>query len=439
MERHTDRIARPVYSLLYEDEDARVCKDIPEDACQHQPRNFVMSAIALTLTKSGDRLADPKITLAWLMSALGAPALLIGFLAPIRESLALLPQLFIARAIRQRPRRKFFWAIGSLGQAASLLVMALTAFSLTGLAAGLVILLALASFALFRGLCSVSHKDVLGKTVSKTRRGGVSGYASTLSGLTAGVIGLGFVLFKSNTPDAAILAVLLILAASLWGLAALAYLQLAEAKGATEGGGNAITEAVRQLSILKTDRPFRNFVIARTGFLSTALALPFIVVISQNQTGSTLSGLGGFLFVNAAASALGGWVWGRFSDRSSRWVLISSGLIAGIALGLPALALLVDSPLTQTVWLYLVSAFGLALAHEGVRQGRSTYIVDLATEETRAAYTAVSNTLIGVFLLIAGLITGLAFGSAAISVLVLLTVGCFIAAGLSARLKPVSG
>lgn len=35
----------------------------------------------------------------------------------------------------------------------------------------------------------------------------------------------------------------------------------------------------------------------------------------------------------------------------------------------------------------------------GVRLGRSTHLVDMASEDTRAAYTALSNTIIGVLLL----------------------------------------
>ncbi|SLN48200.1 hypothetical protein ROA7023_02075 [Roseisalinus antarcticus] len=46
--------------------------------------------------------------------------------------------------------------------------------------------------------------------------------------------------------------------------------------------------------------------------------------------------------------------------------------------------------------------FGLMTAYHGVRQGRSTYLVDMAPEDLRAAYTAVSNTCVGVFLLAAG-------------------------------------
>ena len=41
------------------------------------------------------------------------------------------------------------------------------------------------------------------------------------------------------------------------------------------------------------------------------------------------------------------------------------------------------------------------VAHQGVRLGRSTHIVDMADHDSRATYTAVSNTVIG-FALLAG-------------------------------------
>ena len=438
-DRAADRAAEPVYNLLYEDEDARVCKDIPESECRHQPRNFVMASLALSLTKSGDRLMDPKIMLAWLFSVLGVPSVFVGFLAPIRESLALLPQLFIARWIRERPVRKLFWTAGSLGQALCLAGMALVAVSAEGVRAGVLILALLALFAISRSICSVTHKDVLGKTVSKTRRGAVSGYASSLSGIAAGGLGIALIAVNTEEPGPLFFAAILGVAALLWALAAGAYALISESPGATEGGRNGLVEAIRQMSILKTDAPFRRFVIARTAFLATALATPFYVSIAQSRTGADLAGLGGFLFASAAASALGGAVWGRLADRSSRWVMIASGLVAALA------ALIVLGPLAfNLAWadraeLYIAAVFILSIAHQGVRQGRSTYIVDLGTTDTRAAYTAVSNTTIGVLLLAAGAATGLIYQIFGEAIVWVLGGSALLAALLSLRLKPVSG
>ena len=88
-----------VYGYLAEDEDARVCKDIPESACNHQPRSFVLMLLSLTLTKLGDTLVSARLVLPWMLSTLGAHAIFISALVPLRESLALLPQLFVAHRL----------------------------------------------------------------------------------------------------------------------------------------------------------------------------------------------------------------------------------------------------------------------------------------------------------------------------------------------------
>jgi hypothetical protein len=49
-----------------------------------------------------------------------------------------------------------------------------------------------------------------------------------------------------------------------------------------------------------------------------------------------------------------------------------------------------------------VLLFGLMIAYQGVRLGRATHLVDMADADTRAAYTALSNTVIGILLLAGG-------------------------------------
>ena len=112
-----------IYTLLVEDEDARVCRDIPDAACDEQPQSFVRQLVAQTLTKLGDAMTSSKLVLAWMLSSIGSPAIFISLLVPLRESLSLLPQLFIAQWIREHAIRKWFWVAGSLAQAIALLAM----------------------------------------------------------------------------------------------------------------------------------------------------------------------------------------------------------------------------------------------------------------------------------------------------------------------------
>jgi hypothetical protein len=392
-----------LYETIAGDEDARVCQDIPETACNAQPVNFFIHLIANTLSKIGDELASARLVLAWMLGALGAPAAFAGFLVPIRESGSLMPQLFVAAAIRRQPMRKWFWVAGSVGQGLAVALMAVVAVTLEGSAAGWAILGLLALFALSRGVNSVAAKDVLGKTIAKTRRGTVMGYAASAAGFATLGLGLYLTLAQLEHAGIGVFVALLATAAGVWWLSALAFAGLREEPGATEGGGNAVAEAVRSLSLLWTDRNFGHFVLTRALLMSTALALPFYVLLAEGATSGSLVALGLMILATGLASALSAPIWGRASDRSSRQVLIVSGLIAGL-LGI-ALAVLSWSGLAEALGgsVYAVLFFVLGVGHAGVRLGRKTYLVDMASQETRAAFTAVSNTVIGVLLLVGGL------------------------------------
>ncbi|WP_019571910.1 MFS transporter [Thioalkalivibrio sp. ALMg3] len=440
-EHDPDKLPRPLISL-YEtiagDEDARVCKDIPENACNAQPTNFFVHLVSNTLSKIGDELASARLVLAWLLGALGAPAAFAGFLVPIRESGSLLPQLFVAAAIRRRAIRKGFWILGSLLSGLAVAGMAVVALTLEGAAAGWAILGLLVVFALSRGINSVAAKDVLGKTIAKHRRGTVMGYAASLAGFFT--LGLGIYLTLANLEEAGIGVFVALLAASAgaWWVAAATFTRLREDPGATEGGGNAVTEAIKSMRLLWTDRAFGHFVLTRALLMSTALALPFYVLLAEDATAGDLGTLGLLILASGLASAVSAPVWGRLSDRSARWVLILSGLLAaglGIAVALSVWLAPVgtDHALVPGGWVYATLFFLLGVSHAGVRLGRKTYLVDMATQETRAAFTAVSNTVIGGLLLIGGLfglLAQLAGTEVAIFVLALMSLAGAVSAWL---------
>ena len=390
-----------LYTLLTGDEDARVCKDIPESACHEQPRSYLIHLISLTATKVGDGLADAKLVLAWLLGAVGAPAALLAFLVPIRESLSLAPQLFIAAVMRRQPIRKTFLVWGSLGQAFSLMLMAMSAMILEGAAAGWAILGCLALFSLSRGINSVAQKDVLGKTVGKARRGSVSGWAASLGGVAVVLFGLALQFLAPEQPPVWLFAVILMAAAGLWMVSAGVISSLDEAPGATSGGGNAITEAVKSLGLAWTDTTLRNFLLARSLLLGTALVTPFYVLLAQEKTGGGLGGLGAMVVAAGLASALSSAVWGRLADISSRMVMIAgAGIGAVLAFTIAGMAW-TGAALLETLSLHAGVLFIIGIAHSGVQLGRKTYLIDAATAENRAAYVAVSNTVMGLVLLAA--------------------------------------
>jgi len=426
-----------LYDLITGDEDARVCKDIPSASCQDQPINFFSYLISNLLTKVADELASAKLVLPWLIGWLGAPALLVGLLVPIREAGVLLPQLAVAAAIRRLPLRKGVWIIGSLASAAALAAMAIAAATLSGAVAGWAIVALLVLFSLARGLCSVSAKDVLGKTVSKARRGRLMGLSAGLAGAFTLALGLALQTMDQDGADAILVVALLGGGGFLFAIAAGVFALIREQPGASEGGGNALNAALESIGLLRSDALFRRFVLVRIALLSVALVPPFYVLLAQQASAGDLGALGLLIIASGLASSISAPIWGRLSDHSARLVMALAASLAG-ALGILTWLLveLQAQVLTDVGFgiLYLL----LGIAHAGVRLGRKVYLVDMASSETRASMVAVSNTVIGVAMLVAGLVglLGDLYGTAfVILVLGLIALG----AGLYAlRLHEVS-
>jgi len=392
----TDRL----YSFLVEEEDARVCRDIGEEACTEVPGNFLKIGISHTLTKLADELSSAKTVLPWVFTSVGAPSSFIGFLVPIRESGSLLPQLVIAAAVRRQPRRKHVWVVGAILQALSLAGMGGVAVSFRGGFAGLALLALLILFSLARGLVSVASKDVMGKTVPKTRRGRLTGFTTALAGVFALLLGAGLATLVSDDPPPGTLAFLLGLAALLWLWAAGIFFSILEVAGATEGGGDALREGLARLDLLRTDPDFRRFVWVRACLVSTGLSAPFYVTLAR-ETSSGGNQLALFVLASGLAAAVSSVFWGRYSDFSSRSVLVTAASMAS-SLGLLVFLLDLGGIVARLPFLAPTAFFLLSIAHGGVRVGRKTYILDMARGVRRTDYVAVSNSVIGVVLLLGG-------------------------------------
>lgn len=391
-----------IYELLTDDNEGRLCEDIPEESCRETPRNFVFILLSQCLTKLGDALASPKTTLAWLVTAVGAPAWVLGYLVPLRESGSMVPQLILGGRIRRLPIRKWVCVVSNVLQGACIAGLGWVALALSGRTAGWVILGLVAAFSLARSLSSIASKDVVGKTIPKRRRGQLSGWAASVSGFLAVTAGFALSRVDGSQWDGGVLALLLLVAAALWFLGALAYAVVSEEPGETDGG-RSLGESIGSLSLLVSDRDFRRFVTARALLMCSALSAPFYVALSQDsEEGAGLAALGGFVIASGLASLVSGPFWGRFADRSSRLVMAAAAAVAVVIGAVTAAAAWWFPEVMSTVWFLPIAYFVLSIAHEGVRVGRKTYVVNLGTGNQRTDYVAISNTVIGVLLLVVG-------------------------------------
>ncbi|MEM7699888.1 MAG: MFS transporter, partial [Verrucomicrobiota bacterium] len=126
------------------------------------------------------------------------------------------------------------------------------------------------------------------------------------------------------------------------------------------------------------------------------------VVVAHAATGGKAASLGVLMIAGSLATALSGATWGKLSDRSSRKALAIAGLSAGLIGCLTARVSQIEMDRIVALWIYGLLFFLIGLAHTGIRLGRKTYLVDHANDDNRARLVAVSNTLMGLVLLMSG-------------------------------------
>ena len=421
----------------------------PESDLDYVEENSGRYSLGFGSQNIGDQILSAKTVLPWFLGVAAAPAWVVPLLVPIRESGAMLPQAALRPWIQSRTRRLPLMLLGSAGQALACFAIALTALFFHGALAGFIVLISLAFLSLCRALVSLTSKDIAGRVVPKGFRGRLTGFATTLSGGVAIVVGIILQALQSElTP--LLFAILFALAGASWMLSLWFF------KGIRELGGSASIkkqvakerdnqheahEAMRSPAtyvrevlgdikeLFAGDRTFRAFVIVRTLLLTSALSPTFLVslaAMTQHRAGNSVAaslftGLGTFVLASGVAALMAGRVSGWLSDVSSRNTLAGAALLATVVLLITVIlsffvSLTDASPATAAaphwladilMWWLPVAFFIVSLAHAAIRVARSTYVVDMAEGDQRTRYVSVANTLMGGLLLVVGAMTSL--------------------------------
>lgn len=399
---------------------------------EHNARRFIWSN---GLQGLGDQIVAPKTVLPWLFAAAGVPHFFTAMLVPVRESLSMLPQAAMTPWVTTQPSRKKVWIIGSLGQFIAAALIALSAMLFDGVALGVAVVVLLAVLATFRSLCSIASKDVQGRTITKGRRGLITGRATAFSGGIALVVGIALALIDGDIPRWVLVA-LLGGGALTWALATLVFQGIREPESEVEPQDIRRGWWADTWGLFTGDKEFRSFVIVRSLMLVTALSTTFIVTLSQ-EVGQDITGLGIFVVASGLASLIGGRVSGIFSDISSKNTMAIASGAASVILILLIISANVASA-SANAWILPAGFFLVTLAHTGVRVARKTYLVDMAEGDQRTRYTGAANTLMGVILILVGAVSGVVaqFGSQAALIFLAVIGGIGVIA--ASRLRDVS-
>ncbi|BAC17827.1 hypothetical protein [Corynebacterium efficiens YS-314] len=372
---------------------------------EHNASRFIWSN---GLQNIGDQIIAAKTVLPWLLHAGGAPGFFIALLVPIRESGSMLPQAAITPWVLWQASRSRVWIIGSNGQFLSGLGIGIAALFLEGWALGIAVVVLLGILALFRSMCSISSKDVQGKTITKGRRGLINGRATAIGGGVGLAVGLAITFLLDTDSPPWVLAATVIASSFSWLIASFIFAGIREPDTREKALPRDPEEKNRWwkdcVDLLVEDVNFRKFVIVRSLMLVTALSTAFIVTLAA-EAGQDITALGFFVIASGLASMVGGRISGIWSDRSSRDVMAGGALLGSLVL-FALVASAQWSPSTVNVIAFPAGFFLVNLAHTAIRVARKTYVVDMAEGDQRTRYVAAANTLMGVILLVVGAISG---------------------------------
>ena len=372
---------------------------------------------ALVLSKLADILLSAKTTLPTLLNTLGVPSWMLGFLVPLREAGALLPQATMSAWLISKKSRRMPWVVSMLMQMLFILVMIFVPLILLplvmsessqfyGLLSGLIVLTSLVGLSLARAMTSLTMKDIQGNHLDKGTRGNAVGIAST----AAGVLSLLFATFtllagKMNEQ------IILIIAGLCFVAMLLSVLTLKNIETdidvMSSRADSKVTKNLMTAKITSYIKTFSGqlglFILVRSCFVHTALIAPFYIVwaSSFSSQGGFIT-LSGFIIAQAAATILSSYIWGLLSDHSAKLTMQLGALT--VLLVCLATMFIIQYELSQSihsVW-FVIGYFLMSVGHEGARSGRKIYALDIKEGSDRTDFIGKANTAIGAVILLLG-------------------------------------
>ncbi|WP_338517251.1 MFS transporter [Alteromonas gracilis] len=346
----------------------------------------------LSLNKLADLLISAKTTLPALMLSIGAPTWMVGWLVPIRESGALLPQALLSFYLRGHSKRHIVWRAGMIIQTLSVACILLALFmsssgATNSAVSGAIVLIALVLLSLGRSACSLTVKDMEADVAEKGERGNLIGMASTISGVATLAVALPLLLV-SEALDKRMLMGIIGFSASVFALTLVCMWPIK-----TDVSVGKDSDSNTSVFSVNFDSTVYKFIFVRGLFVHSALVAPYFMIQKEESAANLLPI---YIAAEALATLLSSLIWGKVADKSARLTLQIAGAMALVA----CIGLLVSN--SESLVLSAALFFVLSIAHAGVRTGRKTYSLDVKEGHERTELVGFSNTSIGLILLAFG-------------------------------------
>ncbi|GAB4426829.1 MAG: hypothetical protein Kow0031_06680 [Anaerolineae bacterium] len=387
-----------------------------QDSARFYRRNFFAGLIHGIFFQMSAAFGSIHTVLPAFVTLLTPSTLAVGLMAAIQDFGEIIPQLFTAYLIEDKPRKKKYLLAVITVRWLSWGLLAWLTFQY-GLSNPLLVLAVLiALFGLFNlagGMGTVIYADIFARAIPANRRGRFTG-ARQIGGFALAILA-GYVVKLILDNEAAFpfptnYSLIFLLSTVTLAVAFTGFALIKEPVYPVRRKSESLRVMLRRaLGLVRINANFRRLLVSRA-ILGVGVALaPFYVVHARQTVAADAGVIGLYLSAQMAGAALSNLLWGWLADtRGNKSVIIgtiaSSGLASLLAVLLPALA-----PMAYALVFVLLGAM-----LSGLKLGFSNFILEMAAPEMRATCVALQNTLIApitLLPLVAGfLIEGSSFG-----------------------------
>jgi len=386
------------------------------ESARYYRRNFVAGLTHGIFFQMSAAFGSIHTVLPAFVTLLTTSTVAVGLMAAIQEIGEIIPQLFTAYLLEDKPRKKgYLLGVITLRWLSWGLLAWLTyQYGLTR--PGLVLIVLISLFGLFSvagGMGAVLYADIFARAIPANRRGRFTGARQILGFALAILAGWIVKLILDNEvafPFPTNYSLIFGLSAASLAVAFTGFALIREPIYPVQRKSKSLGALLRQsVALVKINPNFRRFLTSRA-ILGVAIGLaPFYVVHARQTLDVSAGAVGLFLSFQMAGAALSNLLWAFLADRyGNKYVILGTITSAGLA---PVLALTLPN-LAPMAYGLVFALLGAMLS--GMRIGYNNFVLEMAAPDMRATCVALQNTLLApitLLPLLAGfLIQELSFG-----------------------------
>lgn len=370
------------------------------------PRNFLLHTINGVLVAISEALNDPTLIMTALLSQLTSSNLLIGILAPLRDTGWFLPQLFISHRVQRVRRKIVFYQRATWFRVSGWVLLVLALFTLHDHTTILwAIFVTSLIISISGGIGGLSYVIVTAKVIAPHERGKLFGLREFLGGgLSVAMGGVGALILSGhflgfNLDFPRNYGLLFAVSTLFFAGGCIAFSLLREEPDEPHSDDVRLADQLRRAAgILRGDDRFRSFILMRSVLLFARAGLPFITVFAKRQLHVSDGFLATLVSVALGCALVAGLLWGRLNDRRGSGAVLASAAGFGTAACLVALALTVftDAAGALAQPLLVVCAICIGASNAGLNVSLMPLMMEVAPAHERPVYFGLNNTLLGI-------------------------------------------